>query len=237
MGDIRPRLDPGEYARLKDLKKADNVLVVGDLHAPFIKEGYFEHCVETYQRFYCNEVVFIGDIIDNHYSSYHETDPDGYGAGEELERAIDALNEWKGYFSKATVLLGNHDLLVQRKAYTAGLSKRWIREYNEVLLAPGWKFVEEYEKDNVLYVHGTGRKCRQRAKADLISTVQGHYHSDFYCDFFVGKKYKIFAMQVGCGVDQKAYAMAYGKAGPRMAIGCAVVLDSGRLPVLCPMEL
>jgi hypothetical protein len=27
-------------------------------------------------------VIFLGDIIDNHYSSYHESDPDGYSAGE-----------------------------------------------------------------------------------------------------------------------------------------------------------
>jgi hypothetical protein len=36
-------------------------------------------------------LFFIGDIIDNHYSSYHESDPDGYSAGEELDRAIDMI--------------------------------------------------------------------------------------------------------------------------------------------------
>ena len=30
------------------------------------------------------EILFIGDILDNHASSYHELDPDGYSAGDDL---------------------------------------------------------------------------------------------------------------------------------------------------------
>lgn len=58
------------------------VLVIGDLHCPFDLDGYLEHCQDIYSRHNCNRVVFIGDIIDNHYSSYHETDPDGFGGGK-----------------------------------------------------------------------------------------------------------------------------------------------------------
>jgi hypothetical protein len=46
------------------------------------------------QETYIGTVIFIGDIIDNHYSSYHESDPDGYSAGEELDRAIDMIKDW-----------------------------------------------------------------------------------------------------------------------------------------------
>jgi len=46
-----------------------NVLVIGDLHLPFSLDGYLEHCINTYKQYNCNEVVFIGDIIDNHASS------------------------------------------------------------------------------------------------------------------------------------------------------------------------
>jgi hypothetical protein len=53
-------------------------------------------------------LFFIGDIIDNHYSSYHESDPDGYSAGEELDRAIDMIKIGIE-LSIATVIIGNHD--------------------------------------------------------------------------------------------------------------------------------
>ena len=233
----RPRLTDNQYRRHLEIEAGHNVLVIGDLHAPFIRKDYLEHCIKAYHKYACDEVVFIGDIIDNHYSSYHETDPDGYGAGEELDRAVDTLKPWYEAFPVATVTLGNHDLIIARKAYSSGLSKLWLRDYNQVLGTPGWRFVEQYEKDNVLYTHGTGKKCRARIKAELFSVVQGHYHSEMYIDYNVGRNYKIFGMQIGCGVDEKSYAMAYGKGGPRMAIGCGVVLDSGRLPVLEPMEL
>ena len=73
---------------IKKFKTGKNVLVIGDLHLPFTLKGYLEHCIETYYKHNCNEVVFIGDIIDNHASSYHETDPDGHSAGQELKLAI-----------------------------------------------------------------------------------------------------------------------------------------------------
>ncbi len=76
------------------IKNVNRVLVIGDLHEPFCLDGYLGHCIRTYENYNCNRVVFIGDVIDNHYSSYHESDPDGYGAGEELELAIDKLSEW-----------------------------------------------------------------------------------------------------------------------------------------------
>ena len=43
-------------------------------------------------------------------------------------------------------------------------------------------------------------------------------------------------MQVGCGIDHEAYAMAYAKAGKKPAIGCGVVLG-GRTGIVELMEL
>jgi hypothetical protein len=54
----------------------------------------FEILPRTTETYDCVLLFFIGDIIDNHYSSYHESDPDGYSAGEELDRAIDMIKDW-----------------------------------------------------------------------------------------------------------------------------------------------
>ena len=67
------------------------VLIIGDLHCPFDLDGYLDHCTEIYERYDCDKVIFIGDVIDNHYSSYHETDPDGMSGGLELIKAIERL--------------------------------------------------------------------------------------------------------------------------------------------------
>jgi len=60
-----------------------NILVVGDLHAPFIRKGYLEHCMRVRDKYRCNHTIFIGDIVDNHYASFHAPIPSGSVAWNE----------------------------------------------------------------------------------------------------------------------------------------------------------
>jgi hypothetical protein len=87
--DFRPRLKGNKLAAFNNItQKERRILIVGDIHAPFSLDGYLDFCKETYAIYNCNQVIFIGDIIDNHYSSFHTTDPDGMGGGDELDLAI-----------------------------------------------------------------------------------------------------------------------------------------------------
>ena len=231
--------------RNKDLEKLqpynlgnpNNILIIGDLHAPFNLPNYLEFCLEQQKKFKCGTVVFIGDVIDNHYSSYHESDPDGMSAGDELDVAINELQKYYKVFPKASVIIGNHDRLVYRKAFTGGVSRRWIKEYKEVLRVPNWDFVESLDLFDVNINHGEGGTARAKMKKELQSQIQGHLHSDLYVDFIVGKNFRIFGMQVGCGIDNKSYAMAYGRNFKKPAIGCGVLLNKGTLPIVIPMQL
>ena len=225
MGDFRPRIKNNLLKAYKNLtKKESRVLVIGDLHEPFLLEGYLEHCKETYAKHNCNRVVFIGDVIDNHYSSYHETDADGLGGLDELEVAIKKLSKWYKAFPKAHVTIGNHDRIIMRKAQTSNIPSKWIKSYKDVLEVPKWKFVDRIVIDNVQYIHGEGGTAHSKCRADMMSTVQGHLHTQCYVQWFVGQNFKVFGMQVGCGIDNDAYAMAYAKRGKKPAIGCGVVI-------------
>ncbi|NQW35438.1 MAG: metallophosphoesterase [Flavobacteriales bacterium] len=214
-----------------------NVLVIGDLHEPFCLDGYLEFCQDTYKKYNCNKVVFIGDVIDNHYSSYHETDSDALGGGDELTLAVNKLSRWYKAFPVADVMLGNHDLIIARKAQSGAIPKKWIKTYKEVLETPKWNFVDEIVIDDVLYHHGIGSKAHVKAVKNMVSTVGGHHHTDFYVMWYVGKTRRIFGMQVGCGIDIKSYAMAYGKWFPKPAIGCGVVLEGDvAIPILMDLK-
>lgn len=235
--EVRPRLTGGKLMSYLHLTRDENrVLVIGDLHEPFTLKGYLEFCLETYNNYNCNRVVFIGDIVDNHAASYHESDPDGLGGGDELDLCIKKLKRWHDTFPDADVILGNHDIMVARKAQTSNIPKKWIKSYQEVLEVPTWNFVEELVIDEVMYVHGIGSKAHIRAQKNMMSTVQGHHHTDCYTMWYVGKKDKIFGMQVGCGIDINSYAMAYAKWFPKPAIGCGVVLG-GHTAVNVLMDL
>tara|TARA_R110002124_G_scaffold125957_1_gene285317 strand:+ start:72 stop:791 length:720 start_codon:yes stop_codon:yes gene_type:complete len=233
----RYRLKPNELAVIQEMRKSEvrNILVIGDLHEPFCLDGYLEWCKEQYILYNCNQVIFIGDILDNHAFSYHEPDPDGMSAGLELEKTIEKVAKWYKAFPKADVCIGNHDLMASRKAMTGGIPAAWIKSYNEVLKTPDWNWVDSVSYHNVLYEHYG--QAQTKAKNNLMSSVCGHIHTEAYCRWFVGKRFRIFAMQVGCGVDCDTYAAAYAKNFKKQAIGCSVVLNNGTLPINLLMPL
>lgn len=237
MGDFRPRLKGKiKKAYLNLIKKQQRILVIGDLHEPFCLDGYLQHCKHVYLKHNCNKVIFIGDVIDNHYSSYHEQDPDGMGGGDELDLAIKKLNTWYKAFPHADVCIGNHDRLIKRKAFSSGVPKRWIKSFAEVLEVPNWNFDTRFIYDDVQYIHGESGRATKKAKDDMMSTVQGHRHTEMFTEFAVGANYKVFGCAVGCGIDSKSYAMAYGKHFKKPAIGCAVVFG-GEHAINEPMHL
>ena len=237
MSEIRPRLKGNKKKAFLNLTKKENrILVIGDLHEPFCLDGYLEFCKQTYAKYNCNKVIFIGDVIDNHYSSYHETDADGLGGADELDIAISKLQRWYKVFPKADVLIGNHDRLIMRKAQTSSIPSKWIKKYKDVLEVPKWSFIDRVVYDNVQYIHGEGGTAHTKCRADMMSTVQGHLHTQLYTQWFVGAKFKVFGMQIGCGVDNDAYAMAYAKRGKKPAIGCGVVIN-GKVAINELMDL
>ena len=217
----------------------NNVIFIPDLHAPFIKDGVLDWIKEEQKRYNCGTVIFAGDIIDGHAWSYHEHDPDGLSVGDELQAAREQLKPWFKAFPEAISLMGNHDLLIQRKARTIGLSKHFIKGFGDVIGAPkGWKFDIEYVKDNVLYKHGNVGTAFKVAKESRISTCQGHFHAETYVQWSVSEKDAIFGMQVGWGADRHAYAFDYGKPfAKKPVISCGLILDRGKTPIVKLMPI
>ncbi len=235
----RPRLSGNKLKAYQNLTKDESrILVIGDLHCPFDLEEYFDFCKETYARFNCNQVIFIGDVLDNHFASYHETSnsEELLTGGQELELAIDRLQRYYKEFPVADVIIGNHDRLVMRKAQTSAIPSKWIKSYKEVLEVPTWNFTERVVYNDVQYIHGEAGTARTKSRADLMSTCQGHLHTQAYTEYTVGRRFKIWSMQVGCGIDFDSYAMAYAKAGKKPAVGVGVILG-GHTPINCLMDL
>ena len=210
------------------------ILVVGDIHAPFEHKDYLDHCKGVAKFYKTTHTVIIGDEIDNHYSSFHETNPDGYGAGEELDKAMEALADYHKAFPHADVILGNHNRIIERKLSAGGLSKRWMRGYSDVLGVPTWRYETSRLYDGVMYIHGEGVTARTRALREGRSVVQGHRHTEGYVWYNPMPTKQIFGMQVGTGIDSSAYAFAYAKDHPLPVLSCGVVVG-GKRAYLEPM--
>jgi hypothetical protein len=158
------------------------------------------------------------------------------GGGDELDLAIDKLSRWYKAFPVADVCIGNHDRIITRKAFSSGVPKRWIKGLSEVLGTPDWRFDTRFVYDGVQYIHGESGRATKKAKDDMMSTVQGHRHTEMFTEFAVGANYKVFGCAVGCGINSKLYAFAYGKNFKKPAIGCAVVFG-GKHAINEPMHL
>lgn len=216
--------------------------IIGDTHIPFMHKDYISFLKKTFKAWKVDRIVHIGDVVDNHALSYHEHDPDGWSAGHEHDLAQEGMEELYQAFPKMDVVLGNHDKLPERKAKTYGLAKRLIKSFKEVWKAPEKWVIHpgEVEIDGVIYNHGTGNSGKNAAlnlaMAKMQSVVIGHVHTFGGVQTIRGKEH-IFGLNVGCGIDESAYAFEYAKFHKyRPTLGCGIVID-GKIGHFIPMEV
>lgn len=244
MANKQYRLTESEIDLIKKYRGNEDrrVLVIPDLHAPFIETGFLEHCKNIYNKYKCNRVHFTGDLLENNFSSFHEIDADGLSAGDELSFAIEQIKPFWEAFPISTICIGNHDAIISRKFVKAGLSKYWLKDFNDVLGTPGWIWADSFDIDGVKYIHGTGSSGRNGAINRAINwntkIVQGHIHTETSIIYHANKDSLLWSMQLGAAFDSKSYAANYAKnftKKPIVAVG--VILDNGNLPILEPMPL
>lgn len=217
------------------------VLVISDTQAPFHHAQTLEFLRYVYEEYKCDAVVHIGDEVDFHALGDYDTDPDGYSAGQELEVALEFMEDLYELFPEVKACVSNHTARPLRRAFSAGIPRAFLREYHEFLEAPsGWKWKDHWDINGVIYEHGEsfgGQYAHlKHATQNMKPTVVGHHHSNAGIIYHANKEKLIWGMAVGCLVDTKAYAFKYGKKYPRKPIlGCGVVVDGQ--PIFIPMLL
>ena len=209
-------------------KHVHNILCIPDLHQPFELEGFIEFCVALYYKYHCTDVVFIGDIIDNHHSSFHIPNSSGMGVSNELTKAIELMRPWYEAFPDAYVTMGNHDRIPKRQANAAGLDTRWISAISDVFQVPGWNFVDHIIIDGIYFTHGAKRHAVPNALKKGMPVVQGHFHQHCYVNHITQKTW---AMQLGIGFDKTKYGFEYAQETiDDWVVCCGVIMDG--VPIL-----
>lgn len=223
-----------------------NILVIGDTHEPFCHKDYLPFCKRIQKELKCEEeVVHIGDLVDNHSMSYHEHDPNLYSPKDEMEKTDKKLAKWFKAFPKVRICKGNHDRMVDRKGKTVGLPERCFRSFRDIWGLPnGWIDDFEFVIDGVKYLHGTGLSGKyghiQAVYDNRMSCVIGHLHSVAGVEYTANNLDCVFGMAVGCGINRKSRAYDYGMGFRRKPIlGCGVVSYTRRgiNAQFIPMEL
>ena len=206
--------------------------IIGDTHLPYEKDGYLDFCVETFEKYGVDTVVHIGDLIDNHSLSFHQSEPTLMNVMGEHESAIERLQDWYEAFPELTLVMGNHDRIPARQLRTLGMEPTiYMRPIEELLgMPPGWQVVDQIEIDNVLYHHGETaggiNGFRKDAETRMRCTVSGHNHSNAGISATATDQELVWGLAVGCGVNHEHLAFAYGKHfAKKPIVACGLVIE------------
>lgn len=213
-------------------------LVIGDIHEPVAHPGYCNFCQDLGSKHKVDDVIFIGDVVDWHAVSFHAHHPDAPGPKDEYELAKAGVKKWYRAFPKAKVCIGNHDERLVRLAETVNIPAKFLRTYNDIWETPKWDWQPEYVQEDVYYFHGTGSGGMHPAfctmQKMLMSTVQGHVHSAGGIKWRANPQRRVFGMDTGCGIDDRAIAFAYGhNLKTRSILSAGLVIDG--VPQHCIM--
>jgi hypothetical protein len=217
------------------------VLLIGDTHLPYEHKDYLKFCKAVKEKYNCTIYVHVGDEVDNHAISFHDSDCELPSAGDELERAITRLGGWEDAFPGLILLDSNHGSLAVRRFKHHGIPLAYIKPLKEVYRTPTWTWTEDILIDTKAgYVYGChGKSKAQHALADKqgCSCFQGHYHGELgykWQESSLGYRFNMF---VGCGIDRVSLAFAYGRNNiPKPMLGCGVI-DKEGMPHTVRMNL
>jgi hypothetical protein len=220
---------------------SNRILVISDLHAPFYHPDTVPFLEAIKNKYDPDKVICVGDEVDGNAISFHDKDPDmPFSPSSELEKAIGHLVPIFSMFPKVKVMESNHGSLVYRRAKHAGIPRRCIKSYQEILTSPkGWTWHDELvitlpNKQKCYFSHGQSGKAFKVSKDMCMNAVQGHWHNDFSINYWSNPESLFWSMSVGCMIDEKNLAFEYGRLiKKRPLIGVGMIIDSQ--PRLIPL--
>lgn len=222
------------------MSKNKCVLCISDLHLPYVHDDWIHFLKALKKKYPIDRVILLGDELDKHAMSFHDSDPDLFSAGDELRKSIDYLQPLYKMFPKADILESNHGSMVYRKGKAHGIPRHYLKSYNDVLEAPkGWRWHNELviklpNGQECYFHHGRGADVLKVSQEMSMNVVQGHYHNKFVINYWSNPKNLYWGMNVGCMIDDSSLAFAYNKnIVKRPIIGHGIIINGQ--PKLLPM--
>jgi hypothetical protein len=222
--------------------KYKSILFISDQHFPYNHPDIIAFLSECKSVFKPDRVVNVGDETDGHSISFHTHDPDLLSPSAELKEAIERMRPLYKLFPKMDLMESNHGSLVYRRGKAFGIPQGALKSYRDVLEAPpGWEWhdyliLQPSHGAPIFICHGRTSNGMANGKNVGMNFVQGHHHSKFDIQCWANDFNLYWAMTVGCLIERRSLAFAYGKTmGPKPIIGLGVVIDGW--PRLVPMKL
>ena len=167
----------------KIMKKHDRILVISDLHFPYHFPEVFAFLIKLKNKYKPTKIVMIGDEMDWHSINVsHIINPDLPAPVDELEIGRSLCKQLEKIFPEMVLLESNHGSMVLRRAMAKGMSRFFLRDYNEILdVGSGWRWQEKHiietTKGRVMFAHQFCRDIAKAVRETSMSCCQGHFHT------------------------------------------------------------
>lgn len=227
----------------KDLDEDNSrVLLISDMHIPYHHPDTLKFLAYLKAKYNPTRIICLGDELDKHALSFHDSDPDLPSAGDELKLALPVIKQLKDLFPVMDILESNHGSLVYRKAKHHGIPRQYLKSYNDVLgVDDDWQWWFDMTIDlpngSKCYLHhGKSSDVVQLSQQMGMNAIQGHYHEKAYVGYWANPNGLFWGLQAGCLINDSTYAFNYNNCNiKRPIISTALIIDS--MPVLEPMIL
>jgi hypothetical protein len=224
------------------LSKNKSVLIISDMHYPYNHPDIIDFLKALDKKYKFDKIISVGDELDYHAISFHDSDPNLMSAGDELQTSINRMKPLYNLFPDMDLVESNHGSLVYRKQKAHGLPRSVIKSYREILEAPKtWRWhddllIKTNTGDNVYICHGKSAEVLKLSMSMGMSCIQGHFHEKFEIRYWGNKLGLYWGMIVGCLIENSSLAFAYNKLNlKRPLIGCGGIINGQ--PRLFPMVL
>lgn len=196
--------------------RGKRVLFISDTHIPYSVSGYISFLSDLKDKFKPDIVIHVGDELDYHSISFHDSDQELFSAGHELDRAIIELQEGlHKLFPKLYLLESNHGSLIFRRMKHSGVPIRVLKPLEQLYETPLWEWHHDIllqtNSGKVYICHGKSGVYAKMPMTMGASCVQGHFHGKFEITYHKSALNTRFNMFIGCLADEDSLAMAYGK--------------------------
>lgn len=206
------------------------ILVLGDLHLPWVLWDCVYACAEFKKKYKPDLVVQMGDFTDQKAWSRYPKDLEDPTPTMEWLMVEQSVERLKKVFPEMTILEGNHCRRMMYKATEAMLPRQLIKRVDQIFGVETWTFhfdVDPFEADGIAFVHGDEMPGNAWQKAQKLgqSVVQGHDHLGYIQHIRTFNR-KTFGMSVGTMVDPKTPAAKYAAKNPMKSfVGWGTITD------------
>lgn len=218
------------------------ILFISDMHIPAHHPNLLPFLAGLKEKYKPTRVICLGDELDKHALSFHDSDPDLDSAGPELEKSLPVIKELEALFPEMDIIDSNHGSLVYRKAKAHGIPRRYIKSYNDVLgVGPGWKWHMDMvlvlpDGQEVYVHHGKSASAIKVAQMMGMNHVCGHFHESLGVQYYSTPSKLLWGMNAGCLIDRKALNFTYNNVNiKRPIIGTGLIIDGKPIIETMPM--